>query len=78
MIRPVKTQTFRKFLTHIGLVFIRIQGDHEIWDRPDVPLLRPVTFITNEKEVPPMHIKTNLKTIGMSLKEFYKIIQMLK
>jgi predicted RNA binding protein YcfA (HicA-like mRNA interferase family) len=51
MIRPIKTQTFRKFLQHIGLVFVRIEGDHEIWDRPGVSLLRPVTFITNEKEV---------------------------
>jgi predicted RNA binding protein YcfA (HicA-like mRNA interferase family) len=78
MIRPIKTQTFRKFLQHIGLVFVRIEGDHEIWDRPGVSLLRPVTFITNEKEVPPIHLKTNLKTIGMSLKDFYKLVQTLK
>jgi predicted RNA binding protein YcfA (HicA-like mRNA interferase family) len=75
--KPIQTAKFKTFLSHIGLVYKRTKGDHEIWDRPDDSLPRPVTFITNEKDVPPFHIKTNLKTIGMTTQEFNRIIQAL-
>ena len=69
---PISTRKFRKFLQYVGCEYSRIEGDHEIWKRDG--LKRPVTFITNEKEVPPFHIRTNLKTLEMSSDEYLKII----
>ena len=56
----------------MGLVHKRTKGDHEIWDKPDDSLLRPVVFKAAEKEVPIFHIKTNLRTIGLTNQEFEK------
>ena len=56
--KPIPTKLFKKFLRKKGLKLQRTHGDHEIWDYPiDSPLLRPVTFIGYEKEIPPLHIK---------------------
>jgi len=76
--KPIPTKKFIKFLKSIGLVSIRSKGDHEIWDYPENShLLRPVTFIGKDKTVPPLHVETNLKTLGMTHKEFNKIISSL-
>jgi len=75
--KPVPLPKFKKFLKKIGLVHKRTEGGHEMWDYPDDSLERPVTLQTHEKEVPRLHIKTNLKTIGMDIKEFEKIIKAL-
>ena len=71
-LHPIKTRTFRKFLKKQNCKFVRIKGDHEIWRKQN--LIRDIVFVTNEKEVPPFHIKTNLKTLNISVEEFLKII----
>jgi predicted RNA binding protein YcfA (HicA-like mRNA interferase family) len=68
--KPVPIKKFRKFLKSIGLTLIRTESSHEIYNSADKPLLRPVTVDSNYSEVPILHIKTNLRTIGMSSKEF--------
>lgn len=68
--KPVPIKKFRKFLKSIGLTLIRTESSHEIYNSTDKPLLRPVTVDSNYSEVPILHIKTNLRTIGMSSKEF--------
>lgn len=68
ILSPVRTQKFRKFLKEQGCSFRRIKGDHEIWGRKD--LMRDIVFITNEKEIPPFHLRNNLKTLGVSVYEF--------
>lgn len=73
--RPVPVAKFKKFLKSHNIEFQRTKGDHEIWDCKDDSLLRPVTFIGKEKEVPILHIKTNLKTLGISIKDFEQEIQ---
>lgn len=73
--KTVPTSTFIKFLKYKGLVYKRTKGDHEIWDYPNGNcLLRPVTFIGKEKDIPNTHIKTNLKTLNISYTEFLKDI----
>ena len=52
----------------IGLVYKRTEGSHEIWDKPDNSLLRPVVIVTNKKDVPNFHVRTTLKNLGMSKK----------
>jgi predicted RNA binding protein YcfA (HicA-like mRNA interferase family) len=69
--KPVPTKKFKKVLKKLGLKHIRDHGDHEIWDYPeDGKLLRPVTIIGCDKTIPALHIQTNLKTLGLSYKEF--------
>jgi len=69
--KPIPTKKFKKFLKKLGLRHLRDNGDHEIWDYPDgSSLLRPVTIIGCEKEIPAFHIDTNLKTLNMTYEEF--------
>lgn len=70
--KPISTSKFRRFLEIIGCKYYRTKGSHEVWGRKD--LLRPVIFRTHKKEIPPTHIRTNLKTLGMTVEEFEKII----
>lgn len=71
--KPISTKKFKKFLKKKGLKHLRSRGDHEIWDYPNKSkLLRPITFIGCEKEIPALHINTNLKTLDMTYPEFEK------
>ena len=71
--KPIPTKKFKKFLRKKGLKRLRYHGDHEIWDYPkDSNLLRPITFIGCDKDIPALHIETNLKTLDMTYKEFIK------
>jgi hypothetical protein len=73
--KPIQTKKFKKFLKNRGLVYIRNHGDHEIWDYLDNSiLLKPVTFIGCDKEIPAFHIRTNLKTLNIKYSEFEKEI----
>jgi uncharacterized protein YllA (UPF0747 family) len=73
--KPIPTKKFKKFLKQRGLKHIRNQGDHEIWDFPkDSQLLRPITIVGCEKEIPALHIQTNLKTLNISYEDFIKEI----
>ncbi len=64
---PVKRTTYARFLESLGLEFQRMgKGDHELWNTPNSQLLRPITFITNHKEVEHFYQKTNLETLRMS------------
>jgi predicted RNA binding protein YcfA (HicA-like mRNA interferase family) len=42
--KPVPTKKFIKFLKKMGLEYKRTKGSHEIWDKKDGSLLRPVVF----------------------------------
>ena len=42
--------------------------------RKDDPLLRPIVFRGDKKEVPTLHIKTNLHILDMSRQEFEDMI----
>ena len=71
--KPVQTRKFKQFLKNKGLKHLRSEGDHELWDYPDgKKLLRPITFIGCDKEIPAFHIRTNLVTLDMTYAEFEK------
>ncbi len=74
MLKPIPLIKYKKFLKSISCIYIRTKGSHEIWNKEDDSLIRPIIFRTNKKEVPIIHIHTNLKTLGMSIKEFNEII----
>jgi len=68
---PVDNKTWRKFLNHIGCKKIRQKGDHLVYSREG--LIRPIIF-RSRGDVPILHIKTCLKTLGMTIQEFLGII----
>jgi len=64
----VKLSLFRKFLKEQGLKKTGGKGDHEKWSKND--LSRPVILQVKNKNIPAFHIRTNLKTLGISVKDF--------
>lgn len=62
------------FLRMIGCSLKRIKGDHLIYSRAG--LKRPV-IITADAEVPVFIIRNNLRTLNMSLEEYFTIIEQL-
>lgn len=70
--KPISRKRFVKYLESLGLVLIRTKASHELYDyvEPEKKLLRPVTVITNYNEIPGTHVHTNLKTLGISQKEY--------
>lgn len=72
---PVSHSRFVKFLEHVGCKYLRESGNHKLYDRPD--LKRPIT-IRRTNDIPVFHIKTNLKTLGITVKEFIRIMNLMK
>ena len=68
---PIKRSKFQTFLRLIGCTLKRTKSDHLIYVRPG--LKRPVV-ITADREVPVFIIRTNLRTLDMSIEEYLNII----
>lgn len=66
--KPVKIKVWRKFLLAYGLSFYTVEGDHEKWNKPGLP--RPVIFPIKDKEIKEHHYSTNLRTMGLTKKQF--------
>jgi hypothetical protein len=71
-IRPIETNLFIKYLESLGLICIRHESSHYTFDYPPdkQQLDRPIIVRVNKKEIPLLHIHINLKTLGVSHKEF--------
>ena len=69
---PVKTSVYRKFLKSLGCVYERTKASHELWSKDGCT--RPITFQGANKDIPDHHIKTNNVTLGLTKKEFDKLI----
>ena len=66
--RPIKTKIFIKFLEyHKCYRHNEIKGSHFFWKRPG--LTRRIVVRENDKDIPPLHIKTNLDTLGLSFQD---------
>jgi predicted RNA binding protein YcfA (HicA-like mRNA interferase family) len=72
MIRPVKTKEWIKFLESNGCYYVRTAASHDIYQCPQCK--RKIVFRGQKKEIPPEHLKTNLKTMTKTLEELYKWI----
>ena len=78
--KPIPTSLFIKWLKKRGIVYIRKESSHHIYDYPKgsgKSLDRPVVIRPKYKDIPPCHIHTNLQTIGVDYKTFQKEIQLL-
>jgi predicted RNA binding protein YcfA (HicA-like mRNA interferase family) len=75
--KPIPRSTFEKFLQKEGLIRVRTKGSHDIYEYadPGKKLSRPITVKNNLKDVPMLHIHTNLGTLGISKKDFTKKIK---
>ena len=66
----ISWQEFEKFLFFVGCHFEREKGDHRVYWREG--LFRPI-IIPREKDLPVFIIKNNLRTLGISTKEYLAI-----
>jgi len=71
--RPVDTKVWVAFLLANGCRYIRTKASHDHYKCPGC--FRTITHRENEKQIPPMHLMTNLKTMGKSLKDLYDWIE---
>jgi len=74
-VKQVPTKLFLQYLKYLGLVFIRKdQWNHDLYDYPDGSpngkLPRAVAVRTNYKDIPMLHIHTNLIAAGESKEDF--------
>ncbi len=72
MIKPIHWKKFEKFLLFVGCQFKREKGDHRIYWRDD--LKRPIV-LPRETQLPRFIIQNNLRTLGISTKEYLDILE---
>lgn len=71
--RPVKTKCWEAFLEAHNCKFQRTKASHDHWKCPGC--FRTITHRGAEKEIPALHLSTNLKTMGKTMEYFYKWIE---
>ena len=67
--KSIPYQQYVALLKILGLVHIRTEASHQIWDFPagsGRTLLRPVTIRDKDKDIPVLHMHTNLVTLELS------------
>ncbi|OGM90292.1 hypothetical protein A2755_03830 [Candidatus Wolfebacteria bacterium RIFCSPHIGHO2_01_FULL_48_22] len=69
---PVHWRKFEKFLLYVGCIFVREKGDHRVYTR--IGLNRPV-IIPQNSSIPAFIIRNNLRTLGISTKEYLEILE---
>ena len=68
----IPLKDFRSFLANAGCNLIRTKGGHEIWTRKD--LSRPIVVQTHESPIPEFIIKNTLRTLGLTISDFFNIL----
>ena len=71
--RPVDTKDWVAFLIANGCKYKRTKASHFHYKCPGC--IRTITFRENEKQIPPLHLKTNLQTMGKTLNDLYSWIE---
>jgi hypothetical protein len=77
-VKQIPTYKFVRWLESIGLKYERTASSHDHYNYPErhpKRLTRCITVRTKYKEVPMLHIHTNLKTLGISKADFEKQIK---
>ncbi len=69
---PIKTKDFVKILELLGFVFIRSTGSHFFYAR--IGDKRPLIVKPKDKNIPPFHVKTYLKQIGLDEETFFEML----
>ena len=71
--RPIKTKDWLRFLKAHNCKYKRTKASHDHWQCPGC--FRPVTHREKDKDIPPMHLQTNLKTMGLDFDYLYKWLE---
>ncbi|MBW3519515.1 hypothetical protein [Flavobacterium sp. NKUCC04_CG] len=71
--RPVKTKDWIAFLKSKGCIYLRTTASHDHYKCPNC--LRTITHREKDKEIPALHCRTNLHTLGLTLKDLYDWIE---
>lgn len=67
--RPVKTKDWVRFLEFKNCKYLRTKASHVHYKCPNC--WRTITFRDKDKEIPVTHLRTNLKTLGLTLGDLY-------
>ncbi len=70
-ISPIHYRKLAKIFEKVGFTYLRTEGDHMIYTKKGI--VRPVV-IPKYREIPEFIILTNLKTAGISRKEYFKLL----
>ncbi|WP_374759059.1 type II toxin-antitoxin system HicA family toxin [Dyadobacter chenwenxiniae] len=71
--RPVKIKDWIRFLEAHGCHYVREKASHEHWKCPGC--FRTITHRPAYKDIPALHLRTNLATMGKSLEYLYNWIE---
>lgn len=71
-IAPVHYRKLAKVFEKKGFVYVRTRGDHLVYEKEGI--LRPI-IIPMYKEIPEFIIIRNLKTAGITRKEYFRILK---
>ena len=71
--RPVKTKDWVAFLIFHECVYLRTKASHDHYKCPNC--FRTITHREKDKEIPALHAKTNLTTMGKTMQELYDWIE---
>jgi len=74
-IGPIPLKRWRDFLKFHGLDFVSTKGGHEKWNRLERPFKRPVMFSCHSKDIPVKIISTNLRTMGLEMKDLTNFLK---
>ena len=76
-IKPVPSRKFLKYIKWLGLIPIRTAASHVSYNYPpgQKQLIRPVVIRTKDKDIPILHIHSNLETLGIPHSQFEKDIK---
>ena len=70
---PIKTKIWIAFLEAHQCRYLRTRSSHTHYKCPNC--IRTIVFRETSKEIPVLHLKTNLKTLGKSLEYLYEWIE---
>ena len=65
---PVPTKCWESYLKAQGFSYVRQKSSHHHWKRPKCK--RTITFHGSHKEIPRFHIRTCLRTLNQTIKQF--------
>jgi predicted RNA binding protein YcfA (HicA-like mRNA interferase family) len=71
--RPIKIKDWVAFLKAHGCKYQRTEASHDLYKCPNC--IRPITHREKDKEIPAMHLRYNLKTMGMNIQYLYEWIE---
>lgn len=69
---PIHFRKFCQVLEKAGCVYSRQKGDHLIYHKPGIPR---AIVIPRYKQLPIFIIKNNLRTAGISRKQYFKLLK---